>query len=375
MLAFVRASAPALRALATAFTLAIQVPACADAQRIFGTVFRADGMTAAPGTVVTVTDAAGKVLGRDVTTARGDYVIPLAAGGPMTITALRVGSEPEVLRGVDVVTGRDLRRPITLVRDARRPTQVTVRGREVCDLAGDTTGVASLWAQFQIALASNEAAELAGGFVGSWSQADFSLGASLRDTLTRELSSHRLGLDQPVLPQLRADSSARLGFVLETDQGVFYHAPGLATLRAPTFLTRRCFSIEPAPPGQPSWIGLHFRATGDRIGTVEIDGTVWFDAATLEPHALTFFYTGLPPAFGPAEAGGAIRFNKAVTGHWIADEWMLRIPSARYRRMFAYDTRGIPSGYGNLSLDGVRVTVARLMELTVNGNTIYRRAQ
>lgn len=355
-------------------TLALALAQHAEAQRLFGTVFRADGTTAAGGAIVTVTDAAGTVLGRDLTTARGDYVIPLAAGGRVTIVAQRVGSEPEVMRNVEVSAGRDLRQPITLSRNARRPPPVTAPSREVCDVAGDTTGMASLWAQFQTALASSEMAEGAGGFVGSWSQADFSLGANLRDTLARERSTLRLELAQPVVPQMRPDSSARLGFVLETDQGVFYHAPGLATLRAPSFLARRCFSLVPAPAAQPTWIGLHFRATGYRIGTMEVDGTVWFDAATLEPHALTFFYMGLPPAFASSEAGGAIRFNKAVTGHWIADEWMLRIPSARYRRMFAYDTRGIPNGYGNLSLDGVRVTVARLMELTVNGNTIYRRS-
>lgn len=363
----------ASRQLWTATFCAAVVAAPADAQRIFGTVFRADGTTPAAGAIVTVSDARGTVLGRDLTTARGDYVIPLAAADRVTIAARRVGSEPEVVRDLEVTAGRDVRTTITLSRNARRLAQVSTRSREVCDVSTDTTGVASLWAQFQTALASSEMAEATGAFVGSWAQADYSLAANLRDTLARETSALRLGLDQPVVPQMRPDSSARLGFVLETDRGVFYHAPGLSTLRAPSFLARRCFSIEPAPAAQPTWIGLHFRATGYRIGTMEIDGTVWFDATTLEPHALTYFYMGLPPAFATSEAGGAIRFNRAATGHWIADEWMLRIPSARYRRMFAYDSRGVANGYGNLSLDGVRVTVARLMELTVNGNTIYRR--
>lgn len=112
-----------------------------------------------------------------------------------------------------------------------------------------------------------------------------------------------------------------------------------------------------------------------RTGLSDIEGDAWFDAVTLEPLQIDFRYTGLPSSFAAARAGGSIRFRRLVTGHWIADEWSLSVPSGRYSRLFAYDTRDVPSGAGTISLDGVRITTMLMREVQVNGATIYRRAQ
>jgi hypothetical protein len=272
-----------------------------------------------------------------------------------------------------VSAGRDVRTRIVLAHPAQRPAQVAERTKGVCERPSDSTGLGVLWAQLQTALIASDVAESSGMFVATWEARERVLDANLRDTVGRSDTSERMGLEFPAFAVLRPDSSERLGFVLEANEGVRYFVPGPATLRSPGFLAHRCLAFEPAPTSQPGWVGLHFWPVGYRIGVSEIEGTVWFDAASLEPRALTFLYGGLPPAFAPARSGGGMRFSRISTGHWIVDEWTLRVPSGRYQRMFAYDVRGNPSGYGNLKLDGVRSITARLAELTVNGSAIVRR--
>lgn len=344
-----------------------------NAQRLFGSVVLADDRTPAFGAVVSVIDSAGALVGRDIATSRGDYVIPVSKPGKYALTVRHIGSQDVRVSDVEVAPSRDVRTRIVLTTAVPRPPQVTARTRGVCDLASDSTGLRTLWDQFLTALLSNEVAEQARVFTATWEVREQTIDANVRDTSARSEASERLALDVPVFPMLRPDSSERLGFMIESNDGVRYFTPGMATFRSPTFAAKRCFAFEPAPEGQPSWIGVHFWATGYRIGISEIEGTVWFDAVSLEPRSLTYLYGGLPPSFAAARAGGGMRLARVSTGHWIADEWTLRVPSGRYTRMFAYDTRGNPNGYGNLKLDGVRATTARLTELTVNGTPIIRR--
>jgi hypothetical protein len=347
----------------------------AGAQRLFGNVVLADERTPAGGAIVLVTDSLGIRVGRELTSARGDYVLPLARAGKYTIVAQRVGSLAETVRDIVVGEGQDVRTRVVLSRNAPRPPQVEQRTRGVCDLAGDTTGLAVLWDQLQIALATTEMAEASKAFVATWAIRERILTPNLRDTTSRNDSEDRAPLEVPVFPVMRADSTERLGFVIETTDGVKYHTPGFATLRSRGFLNRRCFSFEPAPAGLPGLIGVHYWATGYRIGVNEVEGTVWFDHATLEPRGMSFLFTGLPPAFAAARSGGAMRFRRLPTGHWIGDEWTIRVPSGRFQRMYAYDAHGSPTGYGNLRLDGVRTAVATLTELTINGAPLVRRPE
>jgi hypothetical protein len=357
----------------------VALVACAaragEAQRLFGNVVLADERTPASGTIIEVADSLGGFVARELASARGDYVIVLSRPGKYTIVAQRVGSLAETVRDIAVAEGQDVRTRVILRRAAPRPEKVAQRTRGVCDLTGDTTGLANLWEQFQIALTTTAMAQQSKAFGATWSISERILSSTLRDTTSRSTSEERVPLDIPVFPVMRADSTERLGFVIETTDGVKYHFPGVATLRSRGFLTRRCFAFEPAPDGLPGWVGLHFWATGYRIGVNEIEGTVWFDQATVEPRAMTFVYSGLPPAFAGARAGGALRFQRLATGHWIPDEWTLRVPSGRFQRMYAYDAHGTPSGYGNLRLDGVRIAVATLSELTVNGSPLIRRPE
>jgi hypothetical protein len=347
----------------------------AEAQRLFGNIILADDRTPAGGAIVAVTDSLGTLLARELASARGDYVIPLGRAGTYTIVVQRVGSLVEVVRDVTVAAGQDVRARVVLTRDAPRPPRVEQRTRGTCDISRDTTGLATLWDQLQTALATTAMAEASKAFVATWSVREQIMTSSLRDTTSTTVSEERVPLDVPVFPVMRPDSTERIGFVVETTDGVKYHTPGIATLRSRGFLNRRCFAFEPAPPAEPGWIGLHFWATGYRIGINEVEGTVWYDHATLEPTAMTYLFTGLPPALAAARPGGGLRFRRLATGHWIADQWTIRIPSGRFQRMYAYDAHGTPNGYGNLRLDGVRNAVANLAELTVNGTPIVRRPE
>ena len=359
-------------ALAMAFAL-VMLASTANAQRLFGTVVLANDRTPAGGAIIEATDAGGTIVARELASGRGDYIMPLNSAGTYTLTARRVGSEPEVMRGVVVAAGADVRARIILAHPTPRPARVTARTDETCNVAGGTGVPALLWNQLQTALVSTSMAEQSRLFVGSWTLSQHIIDGNLRDTISRKQSAERLPIETSVMPTLSPDSARRHGYVIEAPQGVLYHVPGVTMLRSSRFVEARCFAAEPAPADQPGWIGVHFRPEVGRTGLSDVEGNVWFDAATLEPQRLEFVYTGLPPTFAPARSGGSATFRRLATGHWVTDTWTIRVPSGRYYRMFEYDTRGVPSGAGNIALIGVQSTTATLQAVLVNGATIYRR--
>lgn len=359
--------------------MAAMVPALAlfssgaHAQRLFGTVLLADDRTPAAGAIIEAADASGAVIAREIATVHGDYIMPLSRAGTFTLTTRRVGSEPEVMRSVVVAAGADVRKRIVLTRAAARPAPVSTRTGETCDLNRGTSDPAALWNQLQIALATTAMAEATHLFVGSWTLSQRVIAGNLRDTISRKESNDRLAIERSVMPTLSPDSARRHGYVIEAPQGVLYHVPGMAMLRSPRFVEGRCFAMEPAPPDRPRWIGLHFRPEAARSGMSDVEGDVWFDAATLEPQRIEFLFTGLPQTFDPARSGGSATFRRLATGHWVADSWTIRVPSGRYNRMFEYDTRGVASGAGSVTLVGVQSTTATLQAVQINGATIFRR--
>lgn len=350
------------------------VPAQARAQRLFGNVVLADDQTAARGAIVTAVDSAGTVAGRELTTSRGDFVLPVSHPGRYTVTVLRLGSLPESVRDVVVEPGKDHRMKIRITRDAPRPPAVLIRSGEHCNIRGDTTALGYAWSQFLVVLATADLAAESKAFSGTWLRTERRLGKTLRDTVSRSDTLVTIALDAPTMPALTPDSSRIAGFVIESEQGVLYHTLDVATLASRAFLNRRCFSFDPPPPSQPGWTGLHFRSPDFRIGVVDIEGTLWLDRATLEPRGMGFRYVNLPPAFDAAESGGTLRFRQLPTGHWIVEEWTLRVPAGVFRRIFSTDARGALNGYATkLTLDGIRIAGVRLMELELNGASIFRR--
>ena len=350
------------------------VPARAHAQRLFGNVVLTDDQTPARAAIVTAADSAGAIAGRELTTARGDFVLPVPHPGKYTVTVLRLGSLPETVRDVVVEPGRDHRMKIRISRDAPRLPSVTVRSGEQCNMSEDAGSLGYTWSQFLIVLATVEMAADARSFSGTWLRTERRLDKNLRDTVFRSDSLEAIALEAPMMPSISADSSRTAGFVIESEQGVLYHTPSAATLASRDFLARRCFSFDPAPVGQPGWTGVHFRSSEFRLGVVDIEGTLWLDRETLEPRGLGFRYVNLPPAFDGAESGGTLRFRQLPTGHWIVEEWTLRVPAGVYRRIFSYDQRGSLNGYAmKLALDGIRIASLRLMDLELNGSPIFKR--
>ena len=361
-------------ARATAIAIALTIFAAdAQAQRLFGTVVLTDDRTPAGGAIVEAADSTGAIVARELASGRGDYVMPLSRPGTYTLTTRRVGSEPEVMRGIEVAAGADVRTRIILSRSTPRPAPVPVRTGETCDIGRAVGGPATLWNQLQVALATTAMAEATHLFVASWRLSQRIIDGNMRDTISRKDSDERLAIEVSVMPTLSPDSSRQYGYVLERPQGVLYHAPGAAILRSPRFAEGRCFASEPGPADHPGWVGVHFRPEAARTGLSDVEGNVWFDAETLEPQRLEFLYTGLPPTFAPARSGGSATFRRLATGHWVTDGWTIRVPSGRYLRMFEYDTRGVPSGAGNITLIGVQYTTATLQGVQVNGATIFRR--
>jgi len=370
----IRTTPVRLALVLVAAALCAAAPREAHAQRLFGTGVLANDTTPARAAIVSATDSAGVIAGRELTTGRGDFVLPVSHPGKYTVTVLRLGSLAETVRDVVVEPRKDLRMRIRITKEAPMPPPVAVRSGEQCNIRDDTSPLGYAWSQFLIALSTADMASDTKSFSGTWLRTERWLGKGLRDTVFRSDTLVELALDGPMMPAIPPDSSRVAGFVIESEDGVRYHTPDIATLASRAFVARRCFSFDPSPPNQPGWIGLHFRSPDFRVGVVDIEGTLWIDRETMEPRGLGFRYVNLPPAFAAAESGGTLRFRQLPTGHWIVEEWTLRVPAGLFRRIFSYDQRGALSGYATkLTLDGVRIAGLRLMELDVNGSPIFRR--
>ncbi|MBM4193989.1 MAG: carboxypeptidase regulatory-like domain-containing protein [Gemmatimonadetes bacterium] len=346
----------------------------AAAQRVFGAAVLPDGSTPAAFALIFAQDAGNRIVAREMASVRGDFVLPLPGSGTFRIKAQHIGHRPVELRDVVLAPGRDQRLELRFTADATRPAPVTVRSAEQCNIDADTSALGEAWRQFKLALESTRLAAETRMFSALWKRTERVLGRSLIDTVSRSDTEERIDLDAPVMPVLPPDSAALAGYVLETEEGVKYHVPDVTIMLSRQFINRRCFSLEPPPPTQPGWFGIHFRSPTFRIGVSEVEGTIWMDRSTMEPRGLGFRYVNIPPPFDPGQPGGTLRFRRFDTGHWLIDDWTMRVPAGVFRRIFSYDVRGAPNGFATrLTLDGVRIVGARMMELEVNGSTIFRR--
>ena len=184
----------------------------AHAQRIFGAVTMADS-SPAQAAIVQAADSTGAIVGRELTTARGDFVLPVPRPGRYTVTAMRVGSVVEVVR--DLAVQGDTRLRLRFTRDTPRPPATDMRSGERCDMRRDSTLVGLAWGQFQVALLTADMAAETKAFVGTWRRTERTLGRTLKDTVARSDTSEVYPLELPIIPPLAPDSAREFGFVIE----------------------------------------------------------------------------------------------------------------------------------------------------------------
>lgn len=338
--------------------------AAQEARSISGTVIDTAGRIVA-GALVATRDAHGELLARTLTGSNGAFVLPITFGVSMEVFALVVGYEPSdaVTVPVDLAKAQ-----LTLVASPVRAhvTGYRPRQREICGPPRDTTSdVTRLWQEARKAIASTG---LPYGTVAMSAHVQLFDHTVSRDgkTMVSERYHEADAASQRPFRSLTADSIARAGYVIETEEDVSYYLPDADALLSSAFAQQHCFGINTSTE---EGFGLTFKPRNERPGVKEIEGTLWFDRETLELRRLEYRYTNVPPFFRTARIGGELRFSRLSNGAWIISRWEVRMPQGQIQSNLALQHSQVRNRQ-QVTVESVRVSGGQVLNVIAAGERV-----
>jgi len=283
------------------------------------------GQLPVPGVVVQLIDAREEVAARSLTNERGEYRVQAAAPGTYRIRTLRIGFRPTTTEPLDLVSGADISRTLTLSGVAFNLDTVRVVSRNACRIPSDSAA-----ATFAI-----------------WEQARTALTAATLSARERSMNTHTVEFERMFEPGLRrkmheqararsrpdhrawrarsADTLRRVGYVvMDREGGTTFYAPDIDVLLSSVFSEDHCFRL--VDNTHTNRLGIAFEPTRDRSAVAGIRGTMWLDRKTSELRTVEFRYVNTPLQMSDADAGGAIHFARLRNGAWVITRWEIRMP-------------------------------------------------
>lgn len=290
-----------------------------------------DSVTRAPvaGAVVSLLNAGGTVLARQLSDEHGEYRIPLRAGDER-VRVIRIGFEPRDLTvpsGTEHLDIRILALP-TMMR------QVRVVGNTKCPDRAGAPQALGLWEQAQdgllatvVARQQNPAAVVRLVF----ERVFYGNTDELRTLLVRMDSS----LDTISFVAARsAQDFARHGFEHDSANRRAYFGPDATVLLSDAFATSYCFRVDSGGIARRQQVGIHFAPAVRRRDRLDIDGTLWIDTIARELRDVEFKYIGVPTANEQFRPGGRVSFRTMRSGIVLVDAWTIRsVNSVTVERM------------------------------------------
>jgi hypothetical protein len=309
-------------AICVGLTLSASRPV--HAQELRGTVRDAASRQPIPGAVITLLDARGSALGRNITDERGRYriAVPSEAFGlrfvrigfrPFTATVPRSG------RAIDTLDVAMTSLPTML-------DPVTVRAN-ACPTRSDAGAALGLLEQARAGLLNSVVARKANP--ASVVLIRFQ---RMMDGTSDRIASQTVTLDST--PRSTASFYAvrsasefvQAGFVHEADNGATFYAPDAEALLDDAFIAGYCFRLVKADKSRPAEVGLGFATPKRAPDRVDIDGILWVDTVARRLQSLEFRYVGLGNQLQDARPGGWLSFSEMPNGSVIIDRWSLRLP-------------------------------------------------
>jgi hypothetical protein len=299
------------------------VPTSALGQVLRGTIVHSDSVSPAQGVLVEArTQKSGPF--RTLTDARGAFSIPLPVEDSVSVRVLRIGFRPTESPTYFVPTQGGTPVRVVLDNTPYHMSTVNVLGESRCGNRADAAG----WLRWEQALTVFRTVDL--------TQRDSSLrfrsveyeGPTSETGVTRINSDSVLQLVPAVgqAPEAHYDSLFQRGFVRQNrgDSAMTYYAPDARLLADDRFAPGYCFRALPTSDSLPGVLGIAFEPVARRRVT-DVDGTIWLDRASLELRRIEFQYRQLPQDHNITGPGGYVDFIRLATGHWIVNEWMIRM--------------------------------------------------
>ncbi len=280
-----------------------------------------------PGAVVLVMDAAGRIVNRTISSARGQYRV-LRPATAVQLRAVRLGFRPRTVplpspRAESTVIDLTL---ATVARTLEAMNVVAARG---CPVRADRAEAFGLLDQARAGLlATVVARERLPATMRilryeRWLDLD---GAAIERQVV-ELDSSAGASTSFNAVQSAIDFVDR-GFRTGRDGRFTYFGPDADVLLDERFQRGYCFSIAESTPDRAAQVGLRFNPAGRRRDRVDIEGTLWIDTAQRVLRDIEFLYVGVDRISASFAIGGRIGFHALPSGVSFIDQWSLRLVGA-----------------------------------------------
>lgn len=291
------------------------------AQRLRGTLTDSSTHEPIPGAVVSVSDSAGKFLARGVAGSDGHFDVPRFDGSKL-VHVVRIGYRP-----IDaIVPATDDVLDLRMRQIASQLSVVTSSGKRVCPGETGNTQALDLWEQART------------GFFASIVARDarppnlrLRYFRVVRDPVRRRVADDTSWIkdltgDQPFMAARSASAFDTDGYLIEHADGEReYFAPDESVLLDPAFAGSHCLRVVAADPPHAGQVGIGFEPVDpERDSLVDIHGTLWLDAKTLDLRTLDFEYTNVERVRDGI--GGNVFFQSMPTGVPMIVRWTIHSP-------------------------------------------------
>jgi hypothetical protein len=335
------ASRRRLLVVVVAALASVMAPTTATSQVVSGTVVFPDSASPASGLLVEARPVSGTPQ-RTLTNGRGVFSIALVRADSVVVRVLRIGYGPTVTHPVFVAAGDSVNLRIVLDNRPYHLAGVTVRGSSRCGRRANADG----WLLWEQALTLLQSVDLTVRDASVQIRTVEYQGPTTEEGITRVYHDSLLRLVPPLgtLPDVYYDSLFERGFVRRNapDTSVIYYGADARVLADERFGSAYCFRTPTAADSAPGFVSVEFTPVVRRR-TTDIEGTLWFDEASLELKRIDFDYVQLPAGHNVKGPGGYVEFAKLPNGQWIASGWMLRMVQRIITRNPCYrDYRGLP---------------------------------
>jgi hypothetical protein len=313
-----------VRSATIAAALASTITGALAAQVVRGTVSDSASRQPIPGAVVMLLDSAGSMLGRNITSERGEYRVA-SARVARSLRVVRIGFQP---RDIPFADAADPQRSLDITMVPFKTTLAAVRVTEQsnCPHRADRATAFAFWEQARAGLLNTVVAREANPM--SVHRLYFSrvLNAENESIKSFVVSEDSARSTETSFSAIRpARDLVRLGFAGDTTVIGFMFGPDADVLLDDAFAEGYCFRLAEPPKARPNQVGVSFAAAKSKRGRVDIDGTLWIDTVARVLRDVDFRYVGMHEVAEKFHPGGTISFAVSANGVAFIDRWSLRL--------------------------------------------------
>ena len=342
-----------LLAASVALTIAVCLPATAQAQILRGVAVDVASQQPVPAVLVSLVDSDDRIMQRFMVGPDGEFRFILAAPGTYSLRAERLGLATRTVEGLTVAASDTVSVRIPLEHRPIALEGIEASGDGRCELEADIgEQTHRVWDAARKTLDAARFTESAGTY-----RYDLDRYSRILDSRTlrirNETRTARQTNSRRPIESLPVEFLLNEGWATSSPVGDHYFAPDAHALLSDEFLANYCFQLRARDESPSGLVGLGFRPVDTPRGRTDIEGVLWLSRDTGALQWLEFGYLNLPGAaneYRGDHAGGRVEFHGLPDGTWIVSNWFIRMPLLTQARDRVF--RRLPPSLSGIAEDG-----------------------